>query len=72
MMKRLFWFTMGVLAGILGLRYAKDKAKTAADDFRVADLAADVFGMIVKLVKYVIDLVREVVVKNDQTSSPRN
>ena len=33
MFKRLFWFTMGVVAGIFGLRYAKDKAKNAADEF---------------------------------------
>jgi len=72
MFKRLFWFTLGVVAGIFGIRYVKEKAQNAADDFRVTDLAADVFGMIVKLVKYVIDLIGEVVAKNDQASPPRN
>ena len=72
MFKRLFWFTMGVVAGIFGLRYAKDKAKNAADEFRVTDLATDIFGLLVKLVNYVVDLVREVVTKSDQSSTPRN
>ena len=72
MMKRLFWFVMGVLAGIFGLRYAKNKAKDAADEFNVADLATNIFGLLVKLVNYVVDLVREVLAKDDQTSTPRN
>ncbi len=72
MMKRLFWFVMGVLAGIFGLRYAKNKAKDAADEFNVVDLATDIFGLLVKLVNYVVDLVREVLAKDDQTSTPRN
>ena len=72
MMKRLFWFVMGVLAGIFGLRYAKNKAKDATDEFSVADLATDIFGLLVKLVNYVVDLVREVLTKNDQSSAPRN
>jgi len=71
-MKRLFWFVMGVLAGIFGLRYAKNKAKDAADEFNVVDLATDIFGLLVKLVNYVVDLVREVLAKDDQTSMPRN
>lgn len=72
MIKRLFWFVMGVLAGIFGLRYAKNKAKSAADEFSVADLATDIFGLLVKFVNYVIDLVREVLARNDQPGAPRN
>ena len=72
MFKRLFWFVLGVLAGIFGLRYAKNKAKDAADEFSATDLAADIFGLIVKLVNYVVDLVREVLAKGDQPTAPRN
>ena len=72
MFKRLFWFVMGVLARVFGLRYAKNKAKDAAADFSVADLATDLFGLLVKLVNYVVDLVREVMTKTDQSSTPRN
>ena len=72
MFKRLFWFTLGVVAGIFGLRYAKDKARNAADEFSVGDFVTDVFGLVVKFVTYVVDVVREALAKNDQPGAPRN
>ncbi len=72
MFKRLFWFTLGVVAGIFGVRYAKDKARNAADEFSVGDLVTDVFGLVVKFVTYVVDVVREALAKNDQPGAPRN
>lgn len=72
MFKRLFWFTLGVVAGIFGLRYAKDKARSAADDFSVGDLISDIFGLVVKFVTYVVEVIREALAKNDQPGAPRN
>ena len=72
MFKRLFWFTLGVVAGIFGVRYAKDKARNAADEFSVGDLVTDVVGLVVKFVTYVVDVVREALAKNDQPGAPRN
>ena len=71
MFKRLFWFTLGVVAGIFGVRYAKDKARNAADEFSVGDLVTDVFGLVVKFVTYVVDVVREALAKNDAARSLR-
>ena len=58
MMKRLFWFVLGAFAGVFGVRYAKNKARAAADQLTPAQIAADLFEGATKLVKQVIDIVR--------------
>jgi len=60
------------VVGPLPADATSEEAKDAADEFSVADLATDIFGLLVKLVNYVVDLVREVLTKNDQSSAPRN
>ena len=58
MMKRLFWFVLGAFAGVFGVRYAKNKARAAADQLTPAQIAADLFEGATKLVKQGIDIVR--------------
>ena len=58
MMKRLFWFVLGAFAGVFGVRYAKNKARAAADQLTPALIAADLFEGATKLVKQGIDIVR--------------
>lgn len=66
MMKRLFWFVLGVVAGIFGLRYAKNKARDAAEQLTVAQVASDIFDGAVKLVNQGIEIVRNL---RDETQS---
>lgn len=58
MMKRLFWFVLGAFAGVFGVRYAKNKARAAADQLTPTQIAADLFEGATKLVKQGIDIVR--------------
>ena len=58
MMKRLFWFVLGVVAGIFGLRYVKEKARDAADQLTPAQFASDILDGAVKLVNQGIEIVR--------------
>ena len=58
MMKRLFWFVLGAVAGIFGLRYVKEKARDAADQLSPEQIASDIFDGAVKLVNQGIEIVR--------------
>jgi hypothetical protein len=70
MMKRLFWFVLGAIAGIFGLRYAKNKARDAAEQMTPAQIASDIFDGAVKLVNQGIEIVRNLRSEGDfETSS---
>jgi hypothetical protein len=58
MIKRLFWFTLGMFAGIFGWRYAKEKAKDAASQITFAEVASDVLLGVVKLVNQGFEIIR--------------
>jgi hypothetical protein len=58
MIKRLFWFTLGMFAGIFGWRYAKEKAKDAASQITFAEVASDVLSGVVKLVNQGFEIIR--------------
>ncbi len=58
MMKRLFWFTLGMFAGVIGWRYAKEKARDAASQITLADVASDVYSGVAKLANQGYEMVR--------------
>ena len=58
MMKRLFWFVLGAFAGVFGVRYAKNKARVAAEQLTPAQIAADVLEGAVKLAQQGMEIVR--------------
>ena len=58
MTKRLFWFVMGALAGIFGLRYVKEKAKQATSQLTPTQVASDLYDGVVKIAKQGIEIVR--------------
>jgi hypothetical protein len=58
MIRRLFWFTLGMFAGIFGWRYAKEKAKDAASQITFAEVASDVLSGVVKLVNQGFEIIR--------------
>jgi hypothetical protein len=58
MIKRLFWFTLGMMAGVFGWRYAKEKARDAASQITFAEVASDVLSGIVKLANQGFEIVR--------------
>ncbi|MEY2780260.1 MAG: hypothetical protein RL623_1440 [Actinomycetota bacterium] len=58
MMKRLFWFVLGAFAGVFGVRYAKNKARAAAEQLTPGQIAADVLEGAVKLVQQGVEIVR--------------
>jgi len=58
MFKRLFWFTLGMFAGVFGWRYAKEKAKDAASQITFAEVASDVVSGVVKLAIQGLEIVR--------------
>ena len=64
MMKRLFWFSMGVLAGIFGWRYTKEKARDAASRVTPAQVASDLYDGAVKLANQGVGIVRNLRVKD--------
>ena len=64
MMKRLFWFSMGVLAGIFGWRYTKEKARDAASRITLAQVASDLYDGAVKLANQGVGIVRNLRVKD--------
>ena len=64
MMKRLFWFSMGVLAGIFSWRYTKEKARDAASRITPAQVASDLYDGAVKLANQGVGIVRNLRVKD--------
>ena len=58
MMKRLFWFVLGAFAGVFGVRYAKNKAREAAEQLTPAQIAADILEGAVKLAQQGMEIVR--------------
>jgi hypothetical protein len=58
MMKRLFWFVLGAFAGVFGVRYAKNKAREAAEQLTPGQIAADVLEGAVKLAQQGMEIVR--------------
>ena len=69
MMKRLFWFALGAVVGIFGLRYVKEKARDAADQLTPAQIATDIFDGAVKLVNQGIEIVRNLRSDDVETST---
>ena len=69
MTKRLFWFALGAVAGIFGLRYVKEKARDAADQLTPAQIATDIFDGAVKLVNQGIEIVRNLRSDGAETST---
>lgn len=64
MIKRLFWFALGVVAGIVGLRYAKEKAREATSGFRVETVLNDLATWSSNALKQVEEIVRNVVARD--------
>ena len=64
MMKRLFWFSMGVLAGVFGWRYVKVKARDAASQITPAQVASDLYDSAVKLATQGVEIVRNLRAKD--------
>ena len=76
MMKRLFCFSMGVMAGVFGWRYVKDKARDAASQITPAQVASDLYDGAVKLASQGAEIVRNLRAKDssfvdDQSESYR-
>jgi hypothetical protein len=77
MMKRLFWFSMGVLAGVFGWRYVKEKARDAASQITPAQVASDLYDGAVKLATQGAEIVRNLRAKDssfvaDQSDASRS
>jgi hypothetical protein len=72
MLKRLFWFTLGVIAGVAGIRYAKDKARGVADGLSIDSLAKDMMEWATKAVNQVEEIVRNLVTADDAKRSERD
>jgi hypothetical protein len=64
MMKRLFWFSMGVLACVFGWRYVKEKARDAASQITPAQVASDLYDGAVKLATQGAEIVRNLRAKD--------
>ena len=58
MIKRLFWFTLGMFAGVFGWRYAKEKARDAASQITLAEVASDIYSGVAKLANQGYEIVR--------------
>lgn len=58
MMRRSFWFGLGVFTGVYGTRYVKDKAKSAASQLSPAQVASDIYDGAVWLVNQAVEIVR--------------
>ena len=58
MMKRVFWFVLGAFAGVFGVRYAKNKAREAAEQLTPGQIAADVLEGAMKLAQQGMEMVR--------------
>lgn len=63
-MKRLFWFALGVVAGIVGLRYVKDKAREATSGLSVETVLSDLASWSSNAVKQVEEILRNVVARD--------
>ena len=57
-MKRLIWFVIGAFAGVFGVRYAKNKAREAAEQLTPGQIAADVLEGAMKLAQQGMEMVR--------------
>jgi hypothetical protein len=65
MIKRLFWFALGVVAGIAGLRYVKDKARRTAEGFSLETLIDDVVDAGVAAAKQAVEIVQNLIARDD-------
>lgn len=61
MMRRLFWFMLGVIAGIIGMKWMRRKAGEIAEKLT----PTAVFETLVDLVKLVVRKIFELVEKQD-------
>lgn len=59
MMKRLTWFTSGVVAGIAAMRYGRRKVRQTADALRPANVAKDAAAKVRERVDEVVDAARQ-------------
>lgn len=58
MFKRLFWFALGVAAGVFGLRYARDAARRTGERLSPEELFRDVKEGVSSLVGSATDYLR--------------
>jgi len=57
MMKRIFWFGVGVVAGVFGSRYVKSKAKSAVSQLSPSQVASDLYDGALWLVNQGVEFV---------------
>lgn len=57
MMKRIFWFSVGVVAGVFGSRYVKNKAKSAASQLTPSQVASDLYDGALWLINQGVEFV---------------
>lgn len=72
MIKRLFWFVLGVVAGVAGVRYLKDKARRAADEFSLESVIEDLVDGATAAARQVSEIARNLVVKDDSRRPSRD
>lgn len=72
MIKRMLWFVLGIVAGIAGWRYVKDKARDAKDGFSVEVLIEDLLAWARDGSKQVEEIVRNLLAKDDVHRSSRD
>jgi hypothetical protein len=72
MMKRMFWFVLGMVAGVVGVRYAKDKARQAKDDFSIESVVSDLSEQLYAAVKQAVEILRNLLEKDDAHRSSRD
>lgn len=58
MIKRLFWFILGMFAGVVGWRYAKEKARDAASQITLTEVVSDICSGVAKLANQGYEMVR--------------
>lgn len=58
MFKRLFWFALGVAAGVFGLRYVRDAARRTGERLSPEELFRDVKDGVTSLVGSATDYLR--------------
>lgn len=57
MIKRLFWFVLGVVAGVVGVRYVKGKTRDAIADLSIESVAADLVAWSSKALKQIEEII---------------